>query len=126
VLAPPPPAAPPSQTRIIISKAGLLGGAVVTFVGFYLLVDASAKQGKLDSVCVSGAASSGNSACPQSAAGAINDFNTEMLSGGVATLVGIGMIAVGWLTAPDMPPDAPPPSGAASLRVGPGGLWGSF
>ncbi|HEX8794403.1 MAG TPA: hypothetical protein VF765_25840 [Polyangiaceae bacterium] len=118
----PPPPPPPSRTQVMVSKVGLVGGAVLTFVGFYLLVDDYAKSGLLDSVCVKDW-SSGNSACPQSAAGAISDYNNELLWGAVTSLVGVGMLVVGWLTHPTY---TAPSNGAASILVGPGGMRGKF
>jgi hypothetical protein len=85
----PPPAAPDPKpgrsTMSIVKEVTLLSSLVLLFGGGYALADAFAKGGRLDSVCLAG---SGASQCPQSAASAISDYNTEMTLGAIGTSVG--------------------------------------
>ena len=105
------------------SKIGIVGGAVITFAGFLMVSDAAARSGKLDGVCVS--SPTGPSACPSSSSQAISNLNTELLVGGVGTLVGIGMIVFGFLARPDYTPP-PQTSSSFTLEPSPGGLRGTF
>lgn len=120
---PPPPPAPPLPFRGVVAKTSLLAGSVATFAGFLLLMDAFAKSGKLDAICIFNP-SNGQSVCPNSAGDAINSFNTEVTIGGVASLVGIALLTTAYFTySSDY---APKPPAVASLHLTPTGFGGSF
>jgi hypothetical protein len=123
VTPPPPPPAPPLPFRGVVAKASLLAGSVATFAGFLVLMDAFAKSGKLDAICIFNP-SSGQSVCPGSASDAINSFNTEVTIGGVASLVGIALLTTAYFTySSDYAPKSP---AATSVHFTPTGFGGTF
>lgn len=93
--APPAPAAAPSEPTkpaephaSTATKALVVGGSVVLFGGFLLLADASARQGRLDAVCV-------DSKCPVGKADDIDAYNRSFMIGGIGSLVGAAALGLG-------------------------------